>query len=109
MKKGRPGTLVTVLGPEDRRSVLCDVLFRETTTLGVRFERMLRETLDREWVEVATAGGPVRIKVARRGGQVTNAVPEFDDCLRIADRTGRSVKEVQADALRAWFARPTIE
>ena len=70
MKKGRPGTLVTVLAPEARRQAVIDVLFRETTTIGVRVESVTRETLDRRWVEVATSGGPVRIKVAERAGVV---------------------------------------
>ncbi|HEX5217164.1 MAG TPA: nickel pincer cofactor biosynthesis protein LarC [Vicinamibacterales bacterium] len=105
MKKGRPGTLLTVIAPEAARAALCDVLFRETTTLGVRFERMWRETLEREWVTVAVPGGDVRIKVAGRGGEVLNVQPEFDDCLRVAQATGRAVKAVHADALRAWQDR----
>jgi uncharacterized protein (DUF111 family) len=105
MKKGRPGTLVTVIAPEPRRAALCDILFRETTTLGVRFERMWRETLDRRWEPVETAGGSVRIKVSSRHDEVLNAVPEFDDCLKVASRTGKSVKEIQAEAMRAWYAR----
>jgi len=105
MKKGRPGTLVTVLTPEARRSALCELLFRETTTLGVRFERMQRETLDRRWESVDTAGGPIRVKVSSRHGEILNAVPEFDDCLQVSTRTGRSLKDVQADALRAWHGR----
>jgi hypothetical protein len=109
MKKGRPGTLITVLSTDDRRQALCDLLFRETTTIGVRFERMWRETLDRRWVEVATSGGPVRIKVASRHGRIVNAVPEFEDCLRIADATGQPVKVVQAEALKAWHGTHAIE
>ena len=105
MKKGRPGTLITVLAPEDRRAALCDLLFRETTTLGVRFERMWRETLDRRFEPVDTPDGPVRIKVALRDGRVINAAPEFDDCLAIATRTGRALKDVQGEALAAWHAR----
>ena len=103
MKKGRPGTLITVIAPEERRAALLDVLFRETTTIGVRFERMWRETLDRRWVEVVTAGGPVRIKIAGRRGSTLNAIPEFDDCVRVAKATGQAVKAVQAQALEAWF------
>ena len=102
MKKGRPGTLLTVLAPPDRREALCDLVFRETTTLGVRFQEMWREALDRTWVEVAVTGGTVRVKVATRRGEVVNAAPEFDDCLRIANETGRPVKVVQAEALRAY-------
>ncbi|MFI5176960.1 MAG: nickel pincer cofactor biosynthesis protein LarC [Vicinamibacterales bacterium] len=104
MKKGRPGTLVTVLAPPPARDALCDVLFRETTTIGVRFEEVARETLDRRWVDVEVAGGHVRIKVASRRGQTLNATPEFDDCLRVANATGRPVKDVQAEAMHVWLA-----
>lgn len=105
MKKGRPGTLVTVLAPEARRQAVIDVLFRDTTTIGVRVESVTRETLDRRWVEVATSGGPVRIKIAERAGIVLNAVPEFEDCLRIAEATGRPLKDVQAEAVATWRNR----
>ena len=105
MKKGRPGTLVTVLAPEAARRTLCDLIFRETTTIGVRFETVARETLERHHVEVSVPGGQVRIKVAGRGGEIFNVAPEFDDCLRIAEATGRPVKAVQAEALQAWYSR----
>lgn len=104
MKKGRPGTLLTVLSPEVTHRALIDLLFRETTTLGVRFQTMWRETLERRWVEVAVDGGAVRIKVASRGGEELGATPEFDDCLRVATATGRPLKTVQAQALQAWLA-----
>jgi uncharacterized protein (TIGR00299 family) protein len=105
MKKGRPGTLVTTLAPPDRREAVVDVLFRETTTIGVRVERVEREVLDRQWVDVPVPGGIVRIKVAGRGGEVLNFAPEYDDCLRIATATGRPVKAVQAEAVQAWLDR----
>lgn len=105
MKKGRPGTLLTVLGRPVDRSALSDVLFRETTTIGVRFELMERDTLERESHEVALEGGSVRMKVATRRGVVLNAAPEFDDCVRVAAATGQPVKAVQAEAIRAWLAR----
>jgi uncharacterized protein (TIGR00299 family) protein len=103
MKKGRPGTLLTVLAPPDKREAICDLVFRETTTLGVRFQEMWRETLDRKWVDVAVTGGTVRVKVATRRGEIVNAAPEFEDCVRVATATGRPVKVVQAEALRAWI------
>jgi uncharacterized protein (DUF111 family) len=103
MKKGRPGTLVTVLAPENARRAVCDTLFRETTTLGVRIARVWRETLHRRWVEVTTNGGRIRIKVAERDGVTLNAAPEFEDCVRVAAATGQPVKTVQSEALRAWF------
>ena len=109
MKKGRPGVLLTVLGRPDDRPALCDILFRETTTIGVRFETMARETLERRSEDVTIAGGVIRIKVATRHGEVVNAAPEFDDCVRVATVTGQSVKAVQAEALRAWFAHARRE
>jgi pyridinium-3,5-bisthiocarboxylic acid mononucleotide nickel chelatase len=105
MKKGRPGTLLTVLAAPERRAAVTDVLFRETTTIGVRGRAVWRETLDREWVDLAVRGGVVRMKVARRHGEILNASPEFDDCLRISDATGVPVKIVQADAFRVWLNR----
>ena len=105
MKKGRPGTLLTALARPADREAVCDVIFRETTTLGVRFADVRRETLDRRTETVAIQGGQVRMKIAGRRGEVLNAVPEFDDCLRIARATGRPVKQVQADALHAWLQR----
>lgn len=105
MKKNRPGILVTVLArPEDRQR-LAGILFAETTTIGVRYQEMLRECLDREIVAVETTAGVVRFKVARRDGQVLNAAPEFDDCARIAAAKGLPVKDVQALALTAWMNR----
>ncbi len=80
------------------------MLFRETTTIGVRIKAVARETLERTLVEVATAGGPVRIKVATRGDAVVNAAPEFEDCLRVARATGAPLKDVQAEAVAAWQA-----
>lgn len=67
MKKGRPGTLVTVIAAASQRRVLTDVLFRETTTIGVRFGTREREVLERSFVEVLTQYGSGRMKVAARG------------------------------------------
>ena len=106
MKKGRPGTLITVLVAETQRQAITDILFRDTTTIGVRFETMGREVLDRRWESVSISGGTVRIKVASRRGEVLNASPEFDDCLRLAQVSGRPIKDVQAEAIGTWRARP---
>jgi pyridinium-3,5-bisthiocarboxylic acid mononucleotide nickel chelatase len=103
MKKNRPGTLVTILCAPPARERLLAILFRETTTIGVRWQEMARECLDRSFEAVPTPVGEVRMKIARREGQVVNAVPEYDDCLRIANARGLSVKDVQAQALAAWL------
>ena len=105
MKKNRPGTLVTVLSAPEQREELSALVFRETTTIGVRYHEVERERLDREIVAVQTPLGPVRFKVARRGGAIVNASPEFDDCLRIATDRGIPVKDVQAAATTAWLNR----
>src|SRR5699024_8762604 len=70
MKKNRPGTLLTVIAPLDARQRLAALIFRETTTLGVRFRESEREVLDRDTVTVQTPAGPISIKVARRDGQI---------------------------------------
>jgi pyridinium-3,5-bisthiocarboxylic acid mononucleotide nickel chelatase len=103
MKKNRPGTLVTVLTPPDRQEALAGIVFRETTTLGVRYHDVQRERLDREVVPVETRFGPIRFKVARRQGAIVNAAPEFDDCVRAAGERGVAVKDVQAAAMQAWL------
>jgi uncharacterized protein (TIGR00299 family) protein len=105
MKKNRPGTLMTVVcRPQDRRG-LSDLVFRETTTIGIRVQEMRRDCLDRAHVSVATPWGEVRIKVARRDGRVLNAQPEFDDVARVAAAHDVPVKTVHAHALKAWLDR----
>jgi uncharacterized protein (TIGR00299 family) protein len=105
MKKNRPGTLLTVIGSPSQRDRLTATIFRETTTIGVRYREMARECLDREIVTVETALGSVRVKVARRGNEVLNVSPEFEDCVRLASEHGRPVKEIQALASLAYFSR----
>lgn len=101
MKKGRPGTLVTVIASPAKRDALTDVLFRNSTTIGVRYQQLARTCLERATETVETPYGPIRFKIARRNGEVLNAAPEFDDCVRVAVERGVSVKEVQAAAIRA--------
>jgi pyridinium-3,5-bisthiocarboxylic acid mononucleotide nickel chelatase len=103
MKKNRPGTLVTVLAPPARREAIAGLLFAETTTIGIRYDEMRRDVLDREIKTIDTAIGPVRVKVASRNGRVLNAAPEFDDCARLARECGLPIKDVQALALKAWL------
>jgi uncharacterized protein (TIGR00299 family) protein len=104
MKKNRPGTLLTVVAPPSLRAALADVIFRETTTIGLRYQEVDRECLQREIVRVDTPFGAIRFKVARRGNAIVNAVPEFDDCVKQAAAHGASVKDVQAAAIQAYGA-----
>jgi len=105
MKKGRPGVLVTVIAEPRKREPLEELLFRETTTLGIRRQVWDRTVLERETASVETAYGRIRVKIGRRGGVVYNAWPEFDDCQRAAGERGVAVKEVLAAALSAWRER----
>jgi len=102
MKKNRPGTLLTAIAPPDKRTAVTDAIFAETTTIGLRHYEVERECLTREIVAVDTPLGPVRFKIASRNGRVLNASPEFDDCAALAAKHNRSVKDVQAIAIRAF-------
>jgi pyridinium-3,5-bisthiocarboxylic acid mononucleotide nickel chelatase len=103
MKKSRPGTLVTVVSSPERRDRLASLVFRETTTLGLRYHDVLRECLEREERHVTTPWGLVRLKLARLGDEVVNASPEYDDCLRLAREHSVPVKDVHAAAMKAWL------
>ncbi len=103
MKKNRPGVLLTVLCATELREQLMTLIFRETTTLGVRYREERRVILRREFVKVETAFGSITIKVARnQTGQVMNAAPEFADCQAAALKHQVSLREVQLAALNAY-------
>jgi uncharacterized protein (DUF111 family) len=78
-----------------------EILFAETTTLGVRRQEWERTVLERQVVPVDTAYGAVGVKIGRRGGRVYNVQPEFEDCRRAAEARGIPVKEVWGAALAA--------
>ena len=103
MKKNRPGTLLSIVACPEHRVQLTSIVFRETTSIGVRYTEMQRECLDRETVEVVTPLGRVKIKVALRDGEILNASPEFEDCARLAAQSGRPVKDVHAAAIKAFL------
>jgi hypothetical protein len=81
---------------------MADVIFRETTTIGLRHYDVDRECLEREMVSVETPLGAVRFKIARRDGRIVNATPEFEDCATLAAAHNLSVKEVQAMAIQVY-------
>jgi uncharacterized protein (TIGR00299 family) protein len=103
MKKNRPGTLVTVIVPPARREALTGVLFADTTTIGVRYQEVRRERLERDVRRIDTPVGSIRFKVAIRDGRVLNAAPEFEDCAAIAAARRMAIKDVQAIAIKAWL------
>jgi uncharacterized protein (TIGR00299 family) protein len=105
MKKNRPGTLMTIVARPEQRDTMTEIVFRESTTIGIRHQNLSRECLDREIVSVATSAGPVRFKVARRDGRVLNAQPEFEDLAKLSAERGIPVKDLQALAHKAWLER----
>ena len=98
MKKNRPGLLVTILCKPAEAARLMDLVFRETTTIGVRTHEVRRKVLDREIAVVTTPFGEIRMKVSHMNGSLLNATPEYDDCQRIAVQQGIPLKQVIAAA-----------
>ena len=101
MKKGRPGLLLSVLARPADEARLADTLLRHSSTLGVRVQRQTRYELDRAIREVQVDGRTIRVKIGLLAGAVVNVAPEHDDCVAVADATGRPVKQIWAEAMAA--------
>jgi uncharacterized protein (DUF111 family) len=99
MKKNRPGVLLRVVARVEDRDALAGVVLAETSTLGLRITAAERRVQARRTVEVTTPHGTVRIKVAANGG----FAPEFEDCRQAAERTGKPLKEIFAEASAAYL------
>jgi uncharacterized protein (DUF111 family) len=101
MKKNRPGVMLSVLCRPPAREAMTELLFKETTTLGVRCYEVERRALMREIVRVETPFGAIDVKVARLNGRVINEKPEFEQCREAALRAGVALREVEAAARAA--------
>ena len=97
MKKGRPGSLLRVIAKPEDQERLAQVMFAETTTLGLRIYTAERRVQEREIVQVSTPWGPVRVKISAQG-----AAPEYEDCRRIAEEKNVPLKDVMAAATVAY-------
>jgi pyridinium-3,5-bisthiocarboxylic acid mononucleotide nickel chelatase len=106
MKKGRLGTLLTVLCKPADAEHLQQLLFRETSTLGIRVREENRVVLAREITPVETDFGVIRVKTGSWRGEEWNAAPEFEDCRRAAAAFDVPLKTVMQAALTAWSKRP---
>jgi uncharacterized protein (TIGR00299 family) protein len=100
MKKNRPGVLLTVLCGSAKVSHLEEIIFKETTTLGIRKTSIIREELEREIISIDSSLDKVRVKVAGRAGQILKYAPEYEDCRRIAADQGLPLKDVYNTVLR---------
>jgi uncharacterized protein (TIGR00299 family) protein len=105
MKKGRAGVQITVLCRPNLMPRLRDILFRETTTIGLRWRLENKLALAREFLKVQTPRGEVRIKIARwPNGKVANASPEYEDCRLLATLHSVPLKQVIAEAMQIYLA-----
>ncbi len=104
MKKSRQGVLLTVICHPENQQTCETVLFRETTTLGIRRSTQIRAILQREIQRVLTPYGEVRVKVSGSGGVITNVQPEYEDCAAFAKENNVSWREVHRLALQAWYS-----
>ena len=106
MKKNRPGVLLSVLCREGERESLMDLLFSETTTLGIRSYQVDRRALERRTVRVETQYGPIDVKVAQLNGHILKEMPEYEQC-RQAARNANVPLRVVEEAVRKAFAQRT--
>jgi uncharacterized protein (TIGR00299 family) protein len=104
MKKNRPGMVLTILARPEDAEKLTQIVFAETSTLGVRRRDERRQVLGRRWETVATPWGEVRMKVASMNGTVTNYAPEYEDCRRIAEEQQVPLKSVMQEATRVYLS-----
>ena len=102
MKKNRLATLITILCDRAHAAPLQQLLFRETSTLGVRFREERRVCLDRKFVEVKTEWGEIKIKIGLLNGVEVNAAPEYEDCRRCAEQHSVPLKVVMQSALAIY-------
>jgi pyridinium-3,5-bisthiocarboxylic acid mononucleotide nickel chelatase len=107
MKKGRPAITISVLCSPTRQEAIRQVLFRETGTLGIRGTIVQKQALEREWVEVRTAHGNVRVKIGRLEDAAVSVSPEYEDCAAVARVAGVPVRDVYEEAGR--LAREQLE
>ncbi len=94
MKKGRPAFTLSILVAELHKDRVLDVLYRETTTFGARVQRVGKDHIDREWIEVVVEREPMRVKLGRRGGEIVTVSPEYEDAARVARATGVPLRDV---------------
>lgn len=109
MKKGRAGTLLTILCTPTRAQELQRILFTESTTLGLRYREEQKLALARETVSVETQWGAIRIKIGSLGGAVVNAAPEYEDCRLAAERHSVPLKQVMQAASNAYLSKEAGE
>jgi len=102
MKKNRPATMISILCEISKREVLTDLLYTETTTLGLRVSAVERNCLKRETVKIETETGAIDIKIASRDGEIVNVKPEYEQIREIALKSNRPLKEIEREILEKY-------
>lgn len=101
MKKNRPGTLLSVIAEEKELNKIIDIIFTETTTLGVRTYKVSRFKFQREEKVISTKYGNIKVKIGKLGNEIKNIAPEYESCKSIAEKLNIPLKTVYAEANRA--------
>lgn len=109
MKKNRPGQQLTCLMPPEKEDEMLQIIFENTTALGLRLSYLDRAILKRSWKTIETPWGPVRIKLGLAGDKVINQAPEYEDCAALARTHDLPVKTVYIAALAAGAAAMDME
>lgn len=108
MKKSRPGTLLTLLAKPEDAERIARLVFRETSTIGIRTRREQRYVLPRRHETVRTQWGEVRMKIAQITGSISNYAPEYEDCRRIAEQHHVPLKHVMQEAIRLYLEHTNV-
>lgn len=99
MKKNRPGILLSVTSNLTIHQPLLDIIFSESTTLGIRMYPVSRQKLEKSFISVETSNGAVRVKIGKLGAVIKNLAPEYDDCRTLAEQSGIPLKVIYQEAL----------
>jgi len=103
MKKGRPGLMLNVLVSADLLEQMEDIIFRETTTLGLRYVRLSCHRLGRRSVKVDTPWGPIAVKLGYHRGELVQVAPEFKECEETARKYGVPIKQVYEEVRKRFI------
>ncbi|SHF17520.1 hypothetical protein SAMN02745195_02016 [Thermoanaerobacter uzonensis DSM 18761] len=100
MKKQRPGTLITVICEKENANKLKEIIFKETSTFGIRYYEVLRHKLDRDFSIVETTYGKIRVKKGYLDGKLIKAYPEYEDVKAVAEKTSNSISDIYRNVMR---------
>ncbi|HHW57041.1 MAG TPA: LarC family nickel insertion protein [Clostridia bacterium] len=100
MKKQRPGTLLKVICEKEKFERLKEIIFKETSTFGIRYYEVLRHKLDRNFENIETSYGNIRVKKGYLNGKLIKAYPEYEDVKAIAQMSGQSISDIYRNAMK---------